>query len=258
MTEKRFWPDYNIPPTYRLGRPGMGCAGDPPNYPSYHVRPIWTATGNYPPWGRCPRIFYKGNGYADFEDINIDANWDKLPLGYTRVKAWIMSKFRTMQHCYLDPDIYDPDQAHTFHDSMIIYPVPDYKLETFTDDERFSDEWRHTQRKAVEIKNREIRKAAKKIAVFDNHAATIVIREFYPEFDPPEDARLKLECDPENVASWWERSAMPYPPERCPGDGNYRKHPANNSWCQFCGWTEEEGTEKEERIYKILQALEIE
>jgi hypothetical protein len=263
MTEiKIFWANYNIPPTYRLGGPGMGCAGDPPNYPSYSVRPIYTQSGNHPPWNRCPQIYYKGHGYAAFEDINIEANWKKLPLDHMRVKAWIMDLFHHHNKCYIDPEKFEANGGR-FHNATFIYPVPDYELDTFIDDERFSDEWRAAEKKAVELKNREIRKAARKLASFDSHCATFLVRRHYPEFNPPEETRIKLECNPVNVASWWERFDLPPTNANgstCPGTGKgcyNRPHPANGSWCQVCGWTEESGMEKEDEVVNILKAMII-
>src|SRR5262245_26451638 len=41
-------PVYKLPPTYRLGTPGMGCAGDAPGYPTYYIRPVYNQHGNTP------------------------------------------------------------------------------------------------------------------------------------------------------------------------------------------------------------------
>jgi hypothetical protein len=86
---------------------------------------------------------------------------------------------------------------------MVIHPVPDYALKTFHNDPRFSDDWREKEQAAIAQANREIIRAASAIAINPlNHAAVILIRRFYPAYEP----ELDLIADPpKRVETWWER-----------------------------------------------------
>lgn len=213
---------YQLLPTYRLGSAGCGCAGEPPNHPRYFVKPIYTSSGNIPRYG-LPQYYLGGNGYTEIEQV--DKLFKPLPLESERVQEWIKSLYTHMQHCYRDPDSQE-------RDNLIIYPVPYYKLKTFVDDVRFSNEWREAERANVLRTNSEITAYYRKVATVDNHAATIAVRKYYPEFTPSNDL---IDNPPKSNGNWWTVLNHRPSPDTCPGE-SFAKHPVNGTWCQFCGW----------------------
>ena len=244
-----------LPPTYRLQDGcGNGCYGDPPGFPTYFTRSVYTSHGNGPPhnWpgystvilygGKCYGVqsnrFRHGEDwdthYARFQALCMRL-WAKLPLDHPRTIAWMLSSFGHMQHCY-------HDETSTDRDQTLIYPVPDYKLKSFIDDPRFSDEWRVQEQKAVALANADIESRAKQIAVWDNHNAVRKIRRYYPEFGtdlhpiPGMDLTVEQlkngEVGP-RPGDWWERFAECPTPANCPGHLG-RKH-TPGEYCQMCG-----------------------
>ena len=231
-------PVCTLPLTYHLQTDsGNCCAGNPPGYPSYFTRNVYTRCGNGPRRGWEMVITYQGINYGIRSADNLE-NWDNLdskvlrglwkplPIDHPRTQAWIIGQYSHMQHCYLKPGVEQP------WNNMIIYPVPYYQLETFVDDERFSDAWRIKEKAAIEQKNLEIEQAARRFATVDNHAATVSVRKYYPDFTPTRD---HLECRLKSTGNWWETLAERPKPEKCPGQYDH-KHPVNGTWCQFCGW----------------------
>ncbi len=216
---------YKLPPTYRLGSQGSGCAGEPPGHPRYFTRSVYTSHGTNPPYRRdnpAPNYEYKGRYFTELEDV--DRYFKPLPLDHERVKAWIDETFRHHQHCYMPP-------GSTDWNDRIIYPVPGWQLKKFIDDPRFSHEWRRKEKAAIEQALAAIERAAHRIATGNNHDATLIIRRHYPEFNPTPEL---IDNPPENPGRWWETGDRPTP-EQCPGQYD-SKHPVNGSWCQWCGW----------------------
>jgi hypothetical protein len=229
--DKEKYTGYHLPSSYHIDRHlGAGCAGEPPNHPRYFVQSIYTTSGNSP--ARGPYYYYKGQYFDELEDI--DALFEPLPLESERVQEWIKNTFRHHQHCYQDPTI-----EGSWSDKKVIYPVPYYELKTFTDDPRFSDDWRDKEKAAVIQANGEIIAHALKVATPDNHDATIIIRRYYPEFIPTQEL---IHNPPQVITSWWEREETRPTPETCKGE-DWQPHPVNGKWCQVCGWHEEEAKE---------------
>lgn len=237
---------YVCPPTYRIDGDrdmGSGCAGDPPGYPSYFLRSVYTQYGNHPgfrnypqeviksPWDNSYRVVLRTWGDREQDrEAALRRLWAPLALDHPRTRAWIEDTYRHHARCYLDPQA-PPDKS--YHDRMVIYPVPDYKLASFIDDPRFSDDWRKAERAAVDRKNLEIVKYHERIAADPaNHSAVNIIRRFYPDYAPEPEL---IANPPKGIASWWERLPRRPLPEECPG---YHRngHPVNTSWCQVCGW----------------------
>jgi hypothetical protein len=131
-----------------------------------------------------------------------------------------------MRHCYFD---------ETASSNTLIYPVPDYMLKTFHDDEQFSEEWRAKEKLAIEQANKEIIEHVRKVATPDNHNATRTIRKYYPQFVPTEEL---IDNTPLSIGDWWAKLEERPTPETCPGEYGM-KHPVNGEWCQFCGWRKE-------------------
>jgi len=112
-------PVYSLPPTYKLQRDsGNGCAGDPPGFPSYFTRSVYTSYGNAPTRGYSLVIVFNSVCYdiesanwsgASYEEHRAKINalmrrlWSPLPLDHPRTQAWIADKYQHLNHCYLDP-----------------------------------------------------------------------------------------------------------------------------------------------------------
>lgn len=223
--------NYELPKSYHLGSEGCGCAGEPPCYPLYFVKPIFTQYGNNPSY-KQPQYYLDGNGYNNLDEVSKlygTKKYPKLSLDHPRTRAWILDKYRHHQHCY-----YNPNRVNN-HD-IIVYPVPSYKLKKFYDDERFSDEWREREKTSIEQYNNEIIRQAKEICIPENHSAVVLIRKYYPEYQPELDL---IENPPKVIETWWARHEEKPTPETCKGEP-WKSHPVNGNWCQVCGWHSEE------------------
>jgi hypothetical protein len=237
-------PIFKSPPTYRLQRDlGNGCAGDPPGYPSYFTQSVYTQSGNSPSRGEQMVIF--GRVLEDSRDHEQNKSWDEtyekrkkllrrlwkpLPFDHPRTQAWVSATFSHHNHCYQDDS-----KSGSWSDKTIIFPVPSYTLRSFVDDARFSDEWRTKEKASIAQANKEITDHAAKVATPENHSATLIIRRYYPDFQPTEE----LINNPTSEANWWERLHTCPKPEDCPGQYG-TPHPVNGKWCQMCGWHEKE------------------
>ena len=254
---------YIPPPTYRVDRHlGAGCAGDPPGFPTYYLRSVYTQHGNSPAKGpgyviqddagilrRFPEHGWQGtrDEAASRWDALLRAFWLPLPYAHPRVRAWIVSTYQHHRHCYRDLDGIEPPEYG--RPALLIYPVPSYKLRHFTDDPRFSDEWRTKERAAVDQANAELRAKYDRACCPETHSAFLIVREYYPEHTPD----LTLIADPSREArlgNWWETEDQPPTPETCTagavagrklyrgvsGPPNGGRHPLNGTWCQWCGW----------------------
>jgi len=241
----RALPIYKLPPTYQLqDDPGNGCAGDPPGYPSYFTRSVYTQYGNYPPRGAQEVIANAGtlritrhgddwkkckgwdSEHAKYEE-RLRKLWKPLPLNHPRTRAWIAQLYKHFQHCYADYEELEYGKPGT-----LIYPVPNYKLKVAHIDKHWTEEYKQIVRAEAEAHNQMIIERATRIATVDNHLAVVRIREFYPEYEPELDL---IKNPPPSPGNWWERYAEPFKPEDCPGQYGH-KHPVNGSWCQMCGW----------------------
>jgi hypothetical protein len=220
--------------------PGNGCSGDPPGYPSYFTRNVYR-NGDHPHSGPTLVITYEGKHYviATYDDDSWDEVkerlqklWKPLHPDHERVKMWMSELYRHNKHCYRD------DASG----ELVIYPVPAYKLRTFTDDVRFNDEWRDKAKSEVESYNTNIEAMAKYIAQPENHAAYRIIRRFYPTLSP---SRQLIEAQHiEMRGFWWETEAkQPTPAECTPrnGIGVPDGIHVGHGWCQWCGWKGDEG-----------------
>lgn len=230
-------PIYQKPPTYRIDRgAGSGCYGSPPGHPSYFLQSIYTGSGNMPRRGHPEYVLFGHAMPVDFHGEKreklLRKLWKPLPINHPRTLAWMLATYKHHQHCYQK----DPAAANEKWDT-VIYPVPSYKLRTFHDDERFSDEWRVKEKAAIEAYNAEIIEQTRKVATPENHEAVILIRRYYPEHEP----NLEwIENPPESPGNWWETLPLRPSAEECPGEwawsGSYNnKHPVNGKWCQVCG-----------------------
>jgi len=242
----RTLPTYTLPSTQHLQTdPGNGCAGDPPGYPTYFTRAVYTAHGDTPNRGPSMVIRHEGALYvveraewakgdtwearrAHYEEL-MRRLWLSPFYGSARVRAWIEETYRHFAHCYRD----DAGLVTDARDNgVVIFPVPSYKLRAFVDDPRFSTEWRMRERTAIDQYNAELLAHTMDVCTPENHVAYRRIAKFYPEHKP--DRRL-IDFPPERVGGmWWETEATQPTPENC-RPRSMGKHPLNGTWCQWCG-----------------------
>lgn len=237
-------PTYKLPPTYRLQRdPGNGCFMDPPGFPSYFTRSVYTQHGNSPRRGPETVIVIDGVNYVvahsddwkpgdtwaevrDRRDKRLRSLWQPLPVDHPRTRAWILSCYSYFENCYHDANA-------TGSDKTVIFPVPSYKLRTFFDDPRFSDDWREKEQAAVRQQNAEIVRAASLLCTLENHKAVRTVRKYYPDYEPEQ---TLIDHPPtDRGGNWWETEAEQPTPETCK-PRSCGPHPVNGSWCQWCGW----------------------
>ena len=242
LNELHKLPAYVKPESYTIDRSlGSCCHLDAPGYPSYFLQHVYTKHGNSPSRGATMLIQGRVVETADqsYEKLLVKLRklWNPLPYNHPRVKAWIVAVYRHMKNCYKHPS-YVNGQG-----DMDILTGPShfsnqFKLKTFTDDPRFSEEWRTKAREEVATHNIEVYNAWAEICKPGNHAAYLYVREFYPEHEP--DLGLIENTPEEYDGDWWEVYDHKPTPEECPGSARWgrsgRPHPSNGVWCQMCGW----------------------
>lgn len=263
LAELRKLPTCQLPTTYHLqADAGNGCAGDPPGFPTYFTRSVYTADGNNPHRGASMVIAHDGNLYVieksewaeTWEEHKAKQDslmlrlWKPLPLDHPRTQAWIRATFAHHRHCYQVPEL--RAQGKNWSDAMLIWPggtlgatpygaLRDVAFEiNQARKDRDYDRWTEAHKaafiKEIEQSNAHIKVACEVAAVPDNHDGTIIVRRYYPDFNPTSE----LIAGPASPGNWWEVMSQQPTPDRCPGQyGN--PHPVNGSWCQMCGWHEE-------------------
>lgn len=232
---------YKLPPTYHLQEDsGNGCFLDPPGYPSYFTRSVYTQHGNSPPRGPYYVLTPPGRGCLIVphacESEKVEAVyrrlWNPLPLDHPRSVAWLRTLAGYFRSCYADDERPEYGRPGT-----LIHPLPHYKLKTAHLDPNWTEEYKAAKLAEVEAFNRQERERAGRIATPDNHKAVRFVRKFYPEFDPPawffDDAEAGYGKG--GPGHWWETEAEQPTPETCK-PRSVGRHPVNGSWCQWCGW----------------------
>ena len=237
--------DYHSKGWHLSDSPGMGCAGNPPGYPSYFLHAVYDRLGYTPRTAPDCVIDLPGDDYPfpfvvhheksgeELKDT-LRRLWNPLPLDHERTRLWIFSTYKHHQHCYRDEERPEFGRPGT-----LIYPVPDYNLKRYHEDPRFSEEYRTAAMAEIEAFNKQERDRAKRIATPDNHQAVVIIRRFYPEYQP----ELELIDNPpaQHVGQWWETEATRPTAETCARSQRWgKKHTFNGTWCQWCGRHAEE------------------
>lgn len=227
--------EYTLPPTYRLQQApgGNGCYLDPPGYPTYFTRRVYTQHGSSPARGPGMLLFgravpeYTGDGEAQWALWR--AIYRPLPIDHPRVVEWMGNLLRQKANCYQIPK----ELSRSGRDTMMVWPLPGYELKKFVDDPRFSDEWRASARAEVETWNMERIEQLRPYSGVGHHRAVLAIREVYPDFSD-EAAEKMIAAGSKLLSSWWERHDVPPLPGQCPGDREVsRTH--KDEHCQFCG-----------------------
>lgn len=265
-TELQKLPVYHLPPGYHLQEDsGNGCAGDPPGFPTYFTRSVYTANGNNPPRGYSMVIERGGNLYGiepanwkngdTWEKVSAKRDslmrrlWAPLPLDHPRTQAWIVGTFKHHRHCYQVPEL--RAAGKNWSDAMLIWPggtcgntpfgeLKDAKweVEYAGKTQSFAKWTQHEQDKFtadIAANNERVTRLCEAVAIPANHDGTILVRKYYPDFDPT--AEL-IEGNMTSPGNWWEVLAANPGPDKCPGQYNHA-HPVNGGWCQFCGWKAE-------------------
>lgn len=254
-------PTYKLPDSYHLQTdPGNGCFGDPPGYPSYFTRSVYTKHGNGPRKGAETVITYEGVHYvvAHSDDWGKGQSWDDvhakrmarlhrlykpLPVNHPRVQAWILSTMKHHQRCYADVN-QTVKPFESGRPATLIYPLDSITsgLRVFHDDPRFSDEWRAKEQAAIEQHNAELRAKYREVCTVDNHSGVRIVRKFYPEWNPTPPLLSGDALSLVNPGDWWQRHATRPTAEECAADPSgrrdYLRH--RSGWCQFCGHVSEE------------------
>jgi len=242
---------YSLPPSYHLQRDcGNGCFLDPPGFPSYFTRGVFTQHGNAPRRGVEEVISFGGALYttrssADWKSSDtwdgvygryssrLMRLWSKLSFEHPRTQLWIAQVHQHLRHAYVD-DAQLAEPLENGKPAMVFFPVPSHKLRRFVDDARFSADWRSKEQAAVEAFNVSVHDRYAKVATIDNHAAVRRIRRFYPEYAPNEAAIVAAEEAP-RLGDWWQRHAERPSPSECRPPQWFGEH-RTNGWCQFCGY----------------------
>lgn len=210
-------PAFECPPGRHLStREGSGCFMDPPGFPSYFIRSVYTPCGDSPQRGADSVIFGRVLTVAEWPEGETwesnQAKHNKLlrklysppPVASERVQAWARYVAG-----YFKGGVLPLSGSRN---------VSDLKFLSLADIKRELDEGGLTLERC-------------RVADY--------ILEHYPDF--PRDTLYALCTDPAQCGygngngSWWERLEVKPTPDKCPG-GTVRKHPVNNSWCQVCGW----------------------
>lgn len=250
---------------------GSACFGDPPGYPSYFVSHVYTQGGNEPRAAGHPTDVLRLD-YCDVEDKQfrvlrtIEGPWDDafgallrslylpLPLDHERVQAWIIDKFRHHKHHYVHPSKTDKncqDRPASFFWSRET-GLATHSYDVFANNERplyerSVPDWiveveAETHKRLVAVEKERVRKAratlnddTAKLATPENHFAVRYVRRWYPDFEPTE---ALIHDPPASVGMWWETEAEQPTPETCE-PRSCGPHPVNKTWCQWCGWREE-------------------
>lgn len=209
VEEARKLPQWEDTGRYHLQKdPGNGCMLDPPGYPTYFTRCIYTKLGNNPSSGPQMVLCIPEGNFVVQDDADwkgrdwnaVSELWKErmrklyvpLPLDHPRVKAWMVSLFGYFRNSYVD----------------MSKPA----------DKR---------RNVAELKNS---------GSVMEHRAVVDIRDVYPGFIPEVMPGLPKIADGKwgkgSPGDWWERYAEA--PSPCPGIHGH-PHMSNGSWCQMCG-----------------------
>jgi hypothetical protein len=200
-------PVAKLAPTYHLQHdPGNGCFLNPPGYPTYFTRAVYDSRGDTPRHGPSMVL---------------------------------------LDRVVTDEDNYPTDEAHQALLRALWAPLPLEHKRTQAWILSLYQHLRHCYIDDQQIAvNRDIRTAAAKVAIPENHQAVRIIRKYYPLYNPDthliEDPILVLPNGREvRLGDWWERYAeQPTPTECCPPSwlGPHR----TEGWCQFCGSVDNE------------------
>lgn len=263
LDELRKLPRYTLPPTYHVDKSmGMGCAGDPPGYPTHFLQAVWTQHGNSPRRGPEAVIKYQGVLYVVYSSKDWDTakNWDAvralrdrrlrrlwapLPESHERTQIWIEHTYAHLGNCYTDPagkfrmGKYSSDHMAIWPVDKFWYPVDPRKVKGHLYGEiAWADLNPEVQAAKLRLYRAELKallRGAWEIAKDkNNHRAVIAIRRYYPEHAIREEY---IAHRPEVFQTEWidvyNRQPAPW---ECPGHLGTRHGEFDN--CRMCGRTD--------------------
>lgn len=243
---------------------GNGCAGDPPGFPSYFTRCVYSLSGNGPNGKWSYTISQDGilygvelkewQGSWDEHSQRRQALflelWNRPALDHPRTVAWIQATYSYHRHCYHTTGWDGKDWHGKTH--FLIWPggccgeTPFGRIEKLEFEVDYSkkhkafDKWRVEEQESFKLKilenNERIIRMCEAEATPDHHNATHIVRRYYPEFNPTPEL---IEAKFNHPGNWWETAASRPSPDQCPGQYKHA-HPVNGSWCQWCGWQDSE------------------
>jgi hypothetical protein len=254
-------PVYNLPPSYTLQRdPGNGCFLDPPGYPSYFTRNVYTRYGNNPHKGVLTVISYQGTHYVvehsddwkgggwDEYRAKVDARlrrlWNPLPLEHPRTQAWIDYCIGYFDHCFIDPRTgktecgswVTNENMWDILDALGVEYSQALKEKVLRIEEASKLQYLHVEPEYLEGSEELEYLKLDNLIYAKTNKDTHYIQEWYPEYEY--DGNRKGSYGAGGVGSWWERLSSRPAPSECPGEA-WQRHPVNGTWCQVCGWKSE-------------------
>lgn len=236
------YPVHKCPPSYRLqDDPGNGCYLDPPGYPTYFTRSVYTSHGNTPGKGATMTLLGRVIETTDWKagdtweqrharfQAELTRLYKPLPIDHPRVVAWLRNVFGHFAHCYRDVEREEYGKPGT-----LIYPVPAYKLKSPHIDPHWTDGYTAAVLAEADTFNAMEDARAARIATVDNHQAVRAVRKVYPDFTPDPSWLDGSGLDAARPGDWWERLAERPSPASCAPPKWFGKH-RETGWCQFCG-----------------------
>lgn len=272
-------PRWECPPHLHISdHAGMGCSGDPPGYPTYFLRAVYTSKGNNPELGPNRVIVHPALGTRVVPDVWRAAStweqayaensrlmlslWRRLPLEHRRTRGWLRQTFVHFRHCYHQPEnqlVLGRWAGPEWSDTLLMWPggtfghTPfgtiknvQFEVELARQFHKYDELALSAQAKFVadiEAENAKVTKLCTEVATVDNMDAVSGVRRWYPEFTPEP---WLLAEDLRHGGEWWTRRAHPPKPGNCPGFSLDSQHPANTTWCQTCGWYADGGIAEED------------
>lgn len=251
LDKLRELPHYKLPATYSL-RQDWASPSCPPGHPAYFTAVVCAGRGGYKSvLRRVPHrvIPFEGKNYviaANYDEAHgqrmsvmearLFSLWLPLALDHARTREWILFLYKINERSYYCKDYAKDMSSRT---DTLIYPLPDWRLKEFEDDERWSEVYRAAAKAEVDAHNKMLKDHAKEYATPDTHLAVRRVREFYPEYA----AELNLINSPPKIveAAWWHTLAKQPTEEECDTRRPHR-HRFHSScdetprdWCAFCG-----------------------
>lgn len=222
---------------------GSACSGEPPGHPSYFVQSVYARDGNEPR-GKdapisviCGHVLERNSSPVGHREAIYKRLYRPLPMDSDRVALWIEATLQHFACAY-----YHPTEQEYGRPKMIFYPVspmglPEVKR-TFRDDPRFGDEWRTAEKARIAEENAYVQRVndeyiagIKKIATLENHVATQIIREYYPEFTPTQE---QIDSPRTQFQTEWPYRYEHQPSaDECPGHLGVRH--GDGDGCRMCG-----------------------
>ena len=194
---------------------GQGCFLDAPGFPSYFLRAVYNSRGDVP--DSYPQaVIALPNGMQKIVQPSVNNTWREGDTWDT-----VTARHAAVLRSLWSPLPLDHPRVQAWIDYLYGYFRNCY-----------------IDRAKGSRKVQDLLKYRPDDYTVEDHAATALVRDFYPDFEPTEE-NIERGCYGRPNGTWWEILAEKPTPENCPGDENMGRHPMNGKWCQVCGWKEE-------------------